>query len=379
VVGDVATPRAALGALSAAGEVSVVTSDERMSLFLPVSLHPRGADSQSDIKPEEHVAENHHNTTWISTLSEGNKAVSDILEKNTQTFDMFAYLSFCGHELQSEVRRAEERRQKAELSGEEFTPRTISQVRRARTSELANSATTGAGAGAASNRALKASRGGRDRHLLDVIATAEVERNEATVAIAWSCLWGGKLHRGLNVLHHQKLFKSEFLNDEATIVSNDNAPVPSMLRGANGSGSGSGEPTSFTERSRDMSLVSHHAADRLTVTLVAPPAVAWDFQKQGRCPVAVSLDIYSNHPNTPIVVSVEALEWLDLNADVYINPNKSNTTIAKPRKRPPVKGLRWEGKSRFVDVVVPPLTSISLPFLALISKNGVFDMKRYVC
>jgi hypothetical protein len=144
---------------------------------------------------------------------------------------------------------------------------------------------------------------------------------------------------------------------------------PNLLRGDS-------DMQAFADNKRSITMASHQAADRLTVTLAAPPSVSWDFAGQGRCPVTVSLDIYSNHPEASIMVSVEALEWIDLNTDTHASPNKSNASTPRARKRPPVKGLRWEGKSRFVDVIIPPLSSVSLPFLALIAKVGVFDIKR---
>ena len=399
VVGDINTPGTVLGTRSANGDVCLVNADERMNIFVPIMLHPpvvdvpipvpvdvtdKGSSAITTGQTEEsievvveHIPPHHYNSKWISTAAKDTDSTTS-LEMNTPTFDMFSYLSFCKHALQSEMGRAGERRQKAELSGEEFTPRTISQVRRARSSELQNTSTSSGSSSSSSSSSPRGRKRGRNHHLLDVIAAAEVEHNEATVVIAWSCFWRGKLHRGLNVLHHQKLFKSEFMKQNVRDLQASTS-VPTILRGY------CDIMQSYSDSRRPpFSLESQLAADRLTVTLVAPQALSWDFSSHGRCPLTVSLDIYSNHPEANIVISVEALEWLDLNvpgADPnasFSSPNKSNTTGGRGRKRPPVKGLRWEGKSRFVDIVIPPLSSVSLPFLALIARKGVFDIKRCV-
>jgi hypothetical protein len=366
VVGDIDTPQKVLGTLSASGDLNMISSDERMTICAPVKLHRKNTDTEL----QDGVTDANNqicNSTWISTLQEEN---ANVLDKNVQVFDLFSYLSYCNGELQDEIHRAEERRQKAELSGEEFTPRTISQVRRSRTSELVNSSSTPLSSRPGTpNRVLMSPTSGRNSHLLDVIATAEVEHNEATVVIAWTCYWRGKVRHGLNILHHQKLFKSELMSGvpQNSLISTS---PPSLLRGDS-------DMPNLTATRRQLSLISQHAADRLTVTLVSPQTVSWDFSTRGRCPVNVSLELYSNHPDVPIVVSVESLEWIDLNADVPVNANKSSTTGSRVLKRPPVKGLRWEGKSRFVDIVIPPLSSVCLPFLALIARKGVYDMKRY--
>ena len=365
VVGDINTPQTVLGSTTSNGDINIMHSDERMNMFIPVVLHPIHPEVKvEDCEEKDPTMLRHYNSTWLSAF--GDKK-NDILEKHVQTYDMFSYLSFCKEELQSEMQRAEERRRKAELAGEEFTPRTISQVRRARTSELQMTSSR-SGSPSFSPRVTKSSHHGRNHHLLDVIATAEVEHNEATIVIAWTCHWRGKIHQGLNVLHHQKLFRSEFMQervaDPLTVVT-----APTLLRGYSDSNS------KRTEVKKPLSIASRYAADRLTVTLVAPQAVSWDFSEQGRCPVSVSLDLYSNHPEVNILVSVEALEWVDLNNDGTATQSVPNNA-GKQRKRPPVKGLRWEGKSRFVDVVIPPLSSVSLPFLALISREGVYDIKR---
>jgi hypothetical protein len=39
--------------------------------------------------------------------------------------------------------------------------------------------------------------------------------------------------------------------------------------------------------------------------------------------------------------------------------------------------MRWEGKTKYVDMYLAPFSSRSLPFTAAISKVGVFDLKRF--
>lgn len=41
------------------------------------------------------------------------------------------------------------------------------------------------------------------------------------------------------------------------------------------------------------------------------------------------------------------------------------------------RNIRWDGKTKFSELIIPPYTSMILPFNAVVSRTGVFDLNRY--
>lgn len=311
-------------------EKCVANTSESLSIFIPVNLLA-GPEVEIQLK-------SHPPSSWILKLDDDGAAMQTILEK-------FTYISFCSHRLCNEMGKARVKIRQAELSGVDAQPRTISQVRKDRTMQRSNSEYV------AEEKVTQDDDGTAEtRSLLDVIINSEIRKGGATVAVAWLCHWRGQVHHGLSILHHQHLHKSTgLMNDSSSAV----APPPIRPKSTN---------------SMVPILTLAGSSDFLSVGFQHPHKVEWDFSK-GRCPVNVEVGLHSTSPTRTMLVSVEALEWID------ISSARQNSTSPR-RKRPPLKGLHWEGKSRFVDVELAPLATVRLPFLALISRRGVYDVKR---
>jgi hypothetical protein len=311
-------------------EKCVANTSESLSIFVPVNLLT-GLQVAAQAKA-------HPPSSWILKLDDNASAMQTIFEK-------FTFISFCSHRLRTEMGKARVKIRQAELSGQDAQPRTISQVRKDNKSLRSNSDYIEEKTSQDEDEDAEA------RSLMDVIINSEIRKGEVTVAVAWLCHWRGQVHHGLSVLHHQHLHKSTGLvNDSSFAV----APPPIRQKSLN-----SMAPTSTIAGSGDF----------LSVGFQHPHKVEWDFSK-GRCPVNVEVGLHSTSPTRTMLVSVEALEWVD------ISSARQNSTSPR-RKRPPLKGLHWEGKSRFVDVELAPFAMVRLPFLALISRRGVYDVKRY--
>ena len=315
----------------------IVNTSESISLFVPVSLL-----SASEIGDRlEHLS----SSSWILDLDDTASAMQHV-------FEMFTYTSFCSQRLRKEMDSARVKIRQAELNGIDAQPRTISQVRKDRS--LNRSSTdllSDDKATLARSVEIKA------KSIIDVIMSKEMRTGQATVAVAWVCHWQGRVHHGISMQHHQHLHKSTGLVSDGSGSAGASLPAPPRKKA----------PLLLSPSNKLLSS-SVGTGEFLSVGFMHPHSVVWDFA-DGRCPVNVELGLHSTSASRTMLVSVEALEWID------IRQQQSQTTSTR-RKRPPVKGLHWEGKSRYVDVEVKPLATLRLPFLALISRRGVYDVKR---
>jgi len=83
--------------------------------------------------------------------------------------------------------------------------------------------------------------------------------------------------------------------------------------------------------------------------------------------VPVEVELRSFYPH-PVIVTVEAID----------RRSHTHTTLPDGQTvRPPPKGMRWEGKTKYTEVTLSPSSSRLLPFAAAITKPGVFDLKRF--
>lgn len=258
--------------------------------------------------------------------------------------DCFTFISHRTYLLRNESQLAKNRLREREMAGADAAPRTIQQVRRDRNVAKQTSqpvANTGLPLDVGNdmlNSEVVAEL--KKKHLRELIAKSEMKNCETTVAVSWVCKWRGKLCRGLHLLHGQSIVGVEIPSAISPMVPMISLPLSS--------------PKKQSSSTLDISSM-------ISIAICHNQIVKWSFDK-GNCPVPVQLEFHSNFKDTAVLVSVDALDWID---------------ISTSKRRPPVRGLRWEGKSRFVDIVVRPLSTVSVPFLALLMQKGVYNVNRY--
>lgn len=170
--------------------------------------------------------------------------------------------------------------------------------------------------------------------------------------------WKGKIHYGITLLHQLQIIKT--FESHSNLLTNT---IPSI----------SSSPLSSIKLNRPShpthSQQYDYLNDVITVGFNHLHSMKWNFVKNGKCTVHILFQFYSIHPTQTYNISIESLEWLDI-----ITNKLPNTK----RKRPPLKGLHWEGKTRYTNLLLPPQKLLSVLFVALISRKGVYNIKRYV-
>lgn len=276
-----------------------------------------------------------------------------------QILDSFTYISQKTYEFKMEVVECNKRLLEKEMAGVDAQPRSIAQVRRDRIlhSDVAVAVKTSCSADLdmdkhdiTNNSVIEEL---KKHHLRELICQSEAKQNQTTIVIGWVCKWRGRMCSGLHLLHSQSLVVSSDFIDSSVPPS---LPIVNpMLQSVN----------SLSSASALSSQNVFNVNDMIHIAMTHQQVINWDFSK-GHCPVQLLLEFHSNFTDIAVVISVDALDWIDFNSSLV---NK---------RRPPVRGLRWEGKSRFVDVVLPPLQTVKLPFLALILQRGVYNINRSV-
>lgn len=292
----------------------VANSSEKICLFLPIDL----------VDPSEILSKSlSEYPSWIIKPTNSLETLSTDL-----IFEKFTSMSYTNHCLMIEMNKSRIRWRETQGGSNDNQPRLISQVRKERNTMKLTSADS-------SNTVLDCN----SYQGIDIITFDELKRGQLTIGISWLTYWKGKLHHGISLLHHQPILKYHH--------SPNLIPVSPKLASS--------------------SNQQNQLSDVISVGFNHHDRVIWDFTK-GRCPLHIMVQIHSIHPTKSFIISVEALEWLDM----------MTTKALNRRKRPPMRGLHWEGKSRYIDLTLSPMSSISLPFLALISRKGVYNIKRYV-
>jgi hypothetical protein len=304
-------------------EKHVANTSEKISLFIPIELN----DPSEIIANPSSLLLHQSSSPWIMKSSENYSDSSSL--STEKIFERFTSMSYANHCLMIEMNKSRIKLKETQNSSNENQPRLISQVRKER-----NTMRSTTSADISSFMEPESLDG------IDLVKYDELKRGQLSLGISWITYWKGRIHHGITLIHHQQILKYHASPD--TIV-----PLISPK-------------TSFPSQQSQLS-------DVITVGFNHHQAIKWDFT-QGRCPVTIMVLIHSIHPTKSFVISIEALEWLDM----------MTTKALNRRKRPPLKGLHWEGKSRYIDLTLSPMSTISLPFLALISRKGVFNIKRFV-
>jgi hypothetical protein len=304
-------------------EKHVANISEKISLFVPIEL----------TDPTSRLADYFtHNSSrgaaggWVMKSTDSYEATIP-----TDTiFEKFTSMSYANHCLMIEMNKSRYKLKETQNGSNENQPRSISQVRRDRNTAKPTSSSS------SMNEINEGLLEG-----INLVTYDELKRGQLSIGISWITYWKGKVHHGISLLHHQQILKYHCTSDPFAL------PPAIALK------------TSSSSPQNQLS-------DVITVGFNHHQSLLWDFN-EGRCPVTIMVLIHSIHPTKSFVISVEALEWLDMMTTKSLNR----------RKRPPLKGLHWEGKSRYIDLTLSPMATISLPFLALISRKGIYNIKRF--
>lgn len=167
------------------------------------------------------------------------------------------------------------------------------------------------------------------------LATAERARSTCSVAVVWSCRWHGKVRTGVHFLAGVPMIVQQLPAASPTV------PRPLLIA-----------PT--------RTVASW--ADALQVSLLHDHCVTLSAGCSGvMVPVVLELRSVCSQG---LVVSVEALD------------RRSAGSSAGSSSRGAPKGLRWEAKTKYMGVTVDSFVTTRLAFKAMISRTGVFDLKR---
>jgi hypothetical protein len=242
-------------------------------------------------------------------------------------------------QIELEAARAKVRTEQEALAGAQ--PRSISQVRRDNQSK--------GGSGAEDDSALNATDPNvvfkRSHAGLQWISDQGVIAGEIIVAVAWACRWKGSIRRGLHITSALPLHRA----------------VPTR-------------PSSIAS-----DYVSVHVRHDEVVQLKGPEeaAVVKVMVELRSC---ASVALYSN---------LEALDSFLLHHHGSHHSSKKTSSLpmpapfkdagvltVEPAPALPLKGVRWEGKIIHKNVNIPPMGSVSIPFYAVVSRPGVYDLRR---
>ena len=227
-------------------------------------------------------------------------------------------------------------------------PRSIAQVRRDRQKEENEKA-------AQSNVIVKSSNINTTFPMnANDFSEMEAHKGNVTIVLIWVCKWQGKLRRGLLIspsvsIDHIDL-SSKYLTNSQQMY---NLPLASPTASA-----------ASLARHRLTSSIKENLSDLLLVAINHPSSIVLGQNLSVTVPVTLQLRSASREI---LLCCIEAVDKRPLNSSNH-SENKLYNAI---------KGLRWEGKTQYIDLKINPNSIINLNFKANISKAGVFNMKRF--
>lgn len=251
--------------------------------------------------------------------------------------------------------------QAAELEAETLGPRSIAQVRREKLEQLAKAGgSSELNAATASTRPTKAPESAQD------IANLAAARKGVVVAAVWACRWEGKLRWGMH-----KISSLNFVGDGVTAVGGQAARI------SNKPGDGA---VSLISKSLGVPVAHSNrpACDFLLVGLSHAPTVGICADKNGAVDVPVTLQLRSLS-SEPLSVSITSIDFASAEhakqapaGPHYIYNDAPDFTIEKVANI----GMRWNGKTQHIGIVVPPNGQHEVVVSALITLPGTYDLNR---
>ena len=116
------------------------------------------------------------------------------------------------------------------------------------------------------------------------------------------------------------------------------------------------------------------ASDYLSLALKYPISAIISKNEKNKN-IEIFLEIKSNSKKI-LIISAEIIDKKNRAITPEIGLNSSN--IDRNPNFHSQRGLRWERKTNITDIVLFPYESKSVPFHAVVSMPGVFDLNRYV-
>lgn len=411
----------------------VIGSTESMVICVPVDFIDRSDQSNLIHSMSSRVI---LESNWALSLSESigksipasatgaGTGASDGRHVLTRIVERFLCIATANDSLQRSLRDAREQAILESMEASAQGPRTISQVRKDRAKEgtdlmdvsLDDVIDEDIDTNAASNTHSASCRG-VPLHIHD-LALSDLSRCNTTVVVVWSCRWQEKLRTGMHFLSNLSLFNNA---TAASVNSNLDMPLyraPSSslaMTPADGLLVCLSHASSVTLPQTDSSVVipvvvelrsvkettlyvTIEAIDRRTpstgtplvptITIPATPVNNNNNSQlppSGLTPASVTVispsagsfasSNTSASTHTPMAIPSNANGSISMAANSNNNLSANSASLGKSNRSAP-KGLRWEGKTKFVGISVAPHSSRQLVFSANISRSGVFDLKR---
>jgi hypothetical protein len=182
------------------------------------------------------------------------------------------------------------------------------------------------------------------------LAKTDCDNNSITVMVYWVSRVSGRITRGMHALENVSILPE----------------MPSLI-------STLSKPSNNTQK-EDIISKFDDASDYLSLALKYPTSAVLPLDSRSRN-IDVYLDIKSNSKKI-LIVSAEIVDKKNRATTPEIGLNSSN--IDRNPNFHSQRGLRWERKTNFTDIVLLPYEMKSVPFHAVVSMPGAFDLNRYV-
>ena len=181
------------------------------------------------------------------------------------------------------------------------------------------------------------------------LAKVDSDNDSITVIVYWVCRVNGKIIRGIH-----SLGGASILPETPQIISLLTKPI----------------------NTTDNAIISKldDASDYLSLALKYPISAIISKNEKNKN-IEIFLEIKSNSKKI-LIISAEIIDKKNRAITPETGLNSSN--IDRNPNFHSQRGLRWERKTNITDIVLFPYESKSVPFHAVVSMPGVFDLNRYV-
>ena len=315
------------------------------------------------------------NCAWVLPLSQENSNNTTQLNnsntnKTIKVIERFQCLKKGGTIFSNDVLKAKKLKLKEEFTDAETGPRSIAQVRRENKKsdndsgkennlidmmENINITENENENGIGNENEKKESQIISKRHdkfsenALD-LAKSDCDNNSITVIVYWVSRVSGIITRGMHALENVSI-----LPEMASLTSTLSNPSNNIQKD-------------------DIISKFDDASDYLSLALKYPTSATLPLDNKSKN-INVYLDIKSNSKKI-LIVSAEIIDKKNRATTPEIGLNSTN--IDRNPNFHSQRGLRWERKTNITDIVLLPYEMKSVPFHAVVSMPGAFDLNRYV-
>jgi hypothetical protein len=182
------------------------------------------------------------------------------------------------------------------------------------------------------------------------LAKTDCDNNSITVIVYWLSRVSGRITRGMHALENISILPE----------------MPSLT-------STLSKPLNNTQKD-DIISKFDDASDYLSLALKYPTSAILPLDNKSKN-ISVHLDIKSNSKKI-LIVSAEIVDKKNRATTPEIGLNSSN--IDRNPNFHSQRGLRWGRKTNITDIVLLPYEMKSVPFHAVVSMPGAFDLNRYL-